>query len=262
MPKVLYVYVIARRGAISPTGLEGVDGSPGQQVVESGELAALVSSVDSEEFSQETIDARSRDLDWLGEIGYRHQQVVQRACRDTDAIPLRAFILFSSEDSLASYLREQAETLTAVLERIAGREEWTVRLEFDEEVWRNAVERRSPSFAAVAAEAEGAPAGKAYLLRRKMDELRKNAAREAVDAVASEIERRLERELESPIVSETSGARTGGLPQINVLLDRSRSGEIEAVVSSLDSDYRGEGVRPLLTGPWPPYTFVTGARDE
>ncbi|MFN2442784.1 MAG: GvpL/GvpF family gas vesicle protein [Thermoanaerobaculia bacterium] len=255
MPRVLYVYAIASRGALAPPELGGVDGQTGLRVVESGDLAALVSEVDSEEFSQETIDSRAGDLDWLGSIGYRHQQVVEHACRESDVIPLRAFVLFSNDEALARHLEEKASELRAILGTIAGREEWTVKLEFDEEEWGRSIERRSPSLATLAAEAEGAPAGKAYLLRRKMDEARKNAAREAIEGIATEIEERITRELGAPVVAELS--RTGSMPQFNVLLERSRGGEIETLTEQLLDEYRGEGIHPMLTGPWPPYTFVT-----
>ena len=255
MPTVLYVYAIAARGALATPGIEGVDGESVPRVVERGDLAALVSDVDAAAFSQETIDARAADLDWLGSIGYSHQQVVEHACRDADAIPLRAFVLFSTEQALGEHLEQRADELKEILGTIAGREEWTVKLEFDEKTWAHAIERRAPSMAALAAEAEGAPAGKAYLLRRKMDEARKNAAREAVDAIAAEMEERISRELGVPVVSELS--RTGSMPQFNVLLERSRAGDMEQLAADLQRDYRDEGVRPVLTGPWPPYTFVS-----
>ena len=255
MPTVLYVYAIAARGALSAPPVGGVNGESSIRVVERGDLAALVSEVDADPFSQETIDARAVDLDWLGSIGYSHQQVVEHACRNADAIPLRAFVLFSTEQALGEHLEQRTEELQEILGAIAGREEWTVKLEFDEKTWADAIERRAPSLVALAAEAEGAPAGKAYLLRRKMDEARKNAAREAVDAIAAEMEDRISRQLGVPVVSELS--RTGSMPQFNVLLERSRASEMEQLAAELQRDYRDEGVRPLLTGPWPPYTFVT-----
>lgn len=255
MPTVLYVYAIAARNALAAPEIEGVNGESTLRVVERGDLAALVSEVDADAFSQETIDARAADLDWLGSIGYSHQQVVEHACRNADAIPLRAFVLFSTEQALGEHLEQKAAELKEILGGIAGREEWTVKLEFDEKTWTDAIERRAPSLVALAAEAEGAPAGKAYLLRRKMDEARKNAAREAVDAIAAEMEDRIGRQLAVPVVSELS--RTGSMPQFNVLLERSRASEMERLAGELQRDYRDEGVRPLLTGPWPPYTFVT-----
>jgi hypothetical protein len=255
MPTILYVYAIAAREALVAPAMEGVDGENRLRVVERGDLAALVSEVDAGAFSQETIDERAADLDWLGAIGYHHQQVVEEACRSSDAIPLRAFVLFSTEEALAEYLEHRAEELREILGVIAGREEWTVKLEFDEKTWTHTIERRAPSLAALAAEAEGAPAGKAYLLRRKMDEARKNAAREAVDAIAAEMEGRISRQLAVPVVAELS--RTGSMPQFNVLLERSRAAEMEQLAGELQREYGEEGVRPQLSGPWPPYTFVT-----
>jgi hypothetical protein len=256
MPDALYVYAIGPRGALRVPDVEGVDGRREFVVVEQGEIAALAGRVDAAEFSQEAIDARAADLDWIGTIGWRHQQVVTAAREEADAIPLGAFSLFSSEESLRSDLRERKPELSRVLEAIRGREEWTLQVDFEGDRWDAAVERRSPTLAALAAEAEGAPAGKAYLLRRKADEARKNAAREARDAVVRELESRVGEALQAPVVVELRHRPGGTVPQINILLEKKRSSEIGALAGRLESEYAPDGVELRVTGPWPPYTFV------
>ncbi|HEY0592035.1 MAG TPA: GvpL/GvpF family gas vesicle protein [Thermoanaerobaculia bacterium] len=257
MTQALYVYAIAPRGELRVPDAEGVDGRRDFAIVEEGDLAALASRVDAEEFSQDAIDARASDLDWIGRIGWRHQQVIAAAREAGDAIPLGAFALFSSEDALRADLRNRSGELAGVLERIRGREEWTVQVDFEGEKWEAAVERRSPTLAALATEAESAPAGKAYLLRRKAEEARKNAAREARDAVVREIEARVASSLRVPVVVELRQRPGGTIPQINVLLEKKRADEIGALTGTLEEEYARDGVALRTTGPWPPYTFVT-----
>lgn len=256
MTQALYVYAIAGRGELRIPDAEGVDGRRDFAVIEEGALAALASRVDAAEFSQEAIDARAADLDWVGEIGWRHQQVIAAARESADAIPLGAFALFSSEDALRADLRGRSGELAGVLETIRGREEWTVQLDFEGEKWEAAVEGRAPSLAALAAEADGAPAGKAYLLRKKAEDARKNAAREARDAVVREIEARMRDSLRVPVVVELRQRPGGTIPQINVLLEKRRGDEIGALAGKLEDEYAREGVELRMTGPWPPYTFV------
>ncbi len=173
MTQALYVYAIAPRGELRVPDADGVDGRREFAIVEEGGLAALASRVDAAEYSQDAIDARASDLDWVGQIGWRHQQVIAAAREGADAIPLGAFALFSTEDALRADLRDRGAELADLLERIRGREEWTLQVDFEGAKWEAAVERRSPTLATLAAEAEGAPAGKAYLLRRKAEETRR-----------------------------------------------------------------------------------------
>jgi hypothetical protein len=257
MAEALYVYAIAPRGELRLPDVDGVDGRREFLAVELGDLAALAGRVDAEEFSQESIDARAADLDWIGQIGWRHQRVVAAVRDSADAIPLGAFALFSSEESLRADLRARSAELGRVLETIRGREEWTVQVDFEGTEWEAAVTRRSPTLAALAAEAEGAPAGKAYLLRRKAEEARKNASREARDAVVHELESRVSGALGAPVVVELRPRPGGTVPQINILLEKDRSAEIGTLAGELESEYASDGVTLRVTGPWPPYTFVS-----
>jgi hypothetical protein len=256
MAEPLYVYAIAARGGVRHPAVDGVDGRREFLLVEQGDLAALASRVDAAEFSQESIDARAADLDWIGQIGWRHQQVIAAVRESADAIPLGAFTLFSSEESLRADLRERSAALAGVLAAIRGREEWTLQVDFEGAAWEAAVARRSPTLAAISAEAEAAPAGKAYLLRRKADEVRRNAAREARDSVVRELETRVSESLRSPVIVELRPRPGGTVPQINILLEKERSAEIGALAEKLESEYAAEGVGLRVTGPWPPYTFV------
>lgn len=257
MASALYLYAVGRAGEIAPPSVTGVDGSTEYAVVAGSGLAALASRVDPGEFGQEAVDARAGDLEWLGGIGYRHQDVVSAVRDRCDAIPLRAFTLFSGERAVEQFLAEERERLTGVLDAIRGRDEWTVRLEFDDERWAHAVEGRSPALAALAEEAKSAPAGRAYLLRRKMDEARKTAARDAEQQLVAEVETRIGSALAAPTLAEGRLARGGSFPQINVLVEKSRREQLEVLHRDLRERYRPEGIELALTGPWPPYSFVS-----
>ena len=72
-PQVLYVYAIGRSGHAVPERMEVVDGSDHIAAVDVDDLTAFYTAVDAVEFSQPVIDSRSKDVEWLGAIGYRHQ---------------------------------------------------------------------------------------------------------------------------------------------------------------------------------------------
>ena len=120
---MIYVYCVTR-DAVTPQ-VDGVDGTRHFGTATSGGISAVFTPVDAESFSQEAIDARAGDLEWLGAIGYRHQDVVSDLMKHTAIVPLRAFTLFSSEEALRAYLHEHREMLDRILERLDGKQEWT-----------------------------------------------------------------------------------------------------------------------------------------
>jgi Gas vesicle synthesis protein GvpL/GvpF len=244
---ILYVYAIGRAGHPLPDGIEAVDG---------GGLTAFVSPVDEVEFSQPVIDARSKDVEWLGAIGYRHQDVMAQLMRGGTIVPLRAFTLFKTHGSVKQHLEENREQFEKILDRIDGKQEWTLRIEFDPERWHDALSKRVGSLRVLEQEIDGAAPGKAFLLKKKLDDERKKASREAEQQVAAEIEQAVLDKLKSEVVAESRERRDGAFPQINVLIPRDEEARLQELHDELGARYGDEGVTVALTGPWPPYTFA------
>jgi hypothetical protein len=256
MPEVLYVYAIARAGHPLPERVEAIDGSDRLDEVEAGEIAAFVTPVDDVDFSQGVIDARAKDVEWLGGIGYRHQSVMSALMHGGTIVPLRAFTLFASGETLRTHLGAERERLIRLLDRLDGKQEWTLRIELDPERWSEALVKRVESLRTLSDEIAGAAAGKAFLLRKKLDDEKKRASREAEQQVMAEVESAVLEKLACDIVAETRQQRSGAFPQINVLLQRDEEARLVELREALSARYAEEGVTLALTGPWPPYTFV------
>jgi hypothetical protein len=253
-PSVLYVYAVARKAIVPDT--EAVDGTREFGLVEADGVAAVYTRVSAEGFSQEAIDARAGDLDWLGAIGYRHQAALNELMRETTIVPLRAFTLFSSEEAVLAYLRENAELLLKVLERLDGKQEWTLRVEFEPQRWSDSLTARVESLRDLQTQIEAASSGKAFLLRKKLDDEKKRASREAEQQVVAEIERAILEQLACDTVAESRERRDGAFPQINVLLNRDEESRLQELHRELTERYEAEGVAVAITGPWPAYSFV------
>lgn len=251
---VLYVYCLTR-DAVSPE-TEGVDQTKRFGFATSDGVSAIFTAVNAEAFSQQEIDRRAGDLEWIGAIGYRHQAVVQDVMKKTALVPLRAFTLFSSEETLRAYLHENASMLNKVLDRLDGKQEWTLRVEIEPQRWSEALVTRVGSLRALQNEIDTAPPGKAFLLRKKFDDERKRASHVAEEELVGEIERAVLDKLACETVAETRERRDGAFPQINVLIERDEEAQLQELHASLMDRYASEGVALALTGPWPPYTFA------
>ena len=250
MPHVLYVYAIARAGHPVPNDVE-------VEALDTDGLGAFYTKVDAAEYSQPVIDARSKDVEWLGTIGYRHQSVMAALMRGGTVIPLRAFTLFANESSLRNHVKSERENFLRILDRLDGKQEWTLRIEFRPEQWNDALLRRIDSIQKLSKEIGQASEGKAYLLRKKLDEEKKRASRDAEQQVVAEVEEAVMKKLSCDVVSESRVQRGGAFPQINVLINRDEEARLQELSDALTQRYESEGVVLALTGPWPPYTFAT-----
>jgi hypothetical protein len=257
---VLYVYAVTREPATPDT--DGIDGTRRFGVAEIDGISAVFTAMPADELSQEVIDQRSNDLEWLGAIGYRHQAVVAELMKSTAIVPLRAFTLFSGADALRAYLHEHAAVLSAQLDRLGGKQEWTLRVEFEPTRWSEALASRANSLRELQSQIEGAPPGKAFLLRKKLDDEKKRASREAEQNVVAEIEQAIAGTLRCETFAETRERRDGAFPQINILVNRDEEAALQELHATLAERYAGEGVVVGVSGPWPPYSFSGTMKDE
>lgn len=251
---MIYVYAITRDAVIPDC--EAVDQSRHFGAAASDGIAAIYTPVKAEEFTQEVIDRRAGDLEWLGAIGYRHQDVISTLMKSTAVVPLRAFALFSSDEALRAYLHENAARLGSVLDRLDGKQEWTLRVEFEPQRWSESLAGRVESLRDLQQQIDSAAPGKAFLLKKKLDDEKKRASAAAEKDVVAEIEQQVLEKLSCETVAESRERRDGGFPQINVLINRDEEAQLQELHAELTSRYEAEGVTLALTGPWPPYTFA------
>ena len=258
MASVLYVYAVTGEPALPEC--EAVDGSRRFGTTTMDQLCATFTPVDAAAFSQEVIDQRAGDLDWLGAIGYRHQEVMSELMKLTPLVPLRAFSLFSSEEALRSWLQANHGLLAKTLQRLGDRREWTLRIELDPAAWSEALTTRVQSLRDMQEEIAAATPGRAFLLKKKLDDEKKKASRTAENELVAEIEQAVLAKIGCETVAESRERRDGAFPQINVLLNRDEEAVLEGLRADLAERYAPEGVSLALSGPWPPYTFAGGAQ--
>ena len=125
----VYVYAVgdaALAGSTEVTSIRGVDGSPVRVVVEGG-LAALVGSVDSVRFSEETLSHCLTDVRWLADIARAHDAVVTTVAQAHAVVPVRMATVYVDDDNVRALLRERAAGFTDALDQIRGCAEWGVK---------------------------------------------------------------------------------------------------------------------------------------
>jgi hypothetical protein len=242
-----YLYAVALdRDAAPSEGLTGVTGGPVRVIAHAG-LVAYVSAVPLTEFGEEPLRRSLEDMDWLGETARAHHRVVEAVAAKAPTAPVRLVTVYNDEAQIRALLERRHDDFVELLSRVAGRQEWGVKV------------YAAPSAAPPAAEpaAQSSP-GTAYLKKRQASlQTREESWRQAVAraerihdtlssaAVASHRHR--------PQDPELSGREEWMVLNGAYLVDEDRAEQFRRVVEGL----RGEGIDVELTGPWAPYSFTT-----
>jgi hypothetical protein len=248
--------VLSAQHAPAAAGLEGIEPGTRVEAVVDGELAALVSPVPLAEYGDERLREHLEDIEWLERTARGHETVLERVLHRASIVPLRLCTLYHDRDGVRQMLREHAGALTGSLDEVEGATEWGVK------VFREQEDAATESSAEEAGESERPTSGAGYLASRQRerrvaqqrDEMREECA-EDVHAAVVEIAR--EARVNPVQRPEAHGREAEMILNGAYLVDQDRVGEFSRSVSLLQARWGPRGFAVELTGPWPPYNFVS-----
>ena len=131
----VYLYCVvssARRPAVARAP-EGLAGATRPEAHEAGRgLWVIVAEAPLAEYGPGNLEPKLQDLDWVAATAVAHEAVVEHFSRLSTAtvIPAKLFTLFSSLDKAIADVASRRASIARVMKRIAGSEEWGVRVTF------------------------------------------------------------------------------------------------------------------------------------
>ncbi|MDQ2890059.1 MAG: GvpL/GvpF family gas vesicle protein [Gemmatimonadota bacterium] len=260
-PTIDYVYCVgtAANGRAMP---DGIDGARVRQVGSDGAdgLRALVSSLDAREYAAEVVSERTGDSAWLAPRARAHDALVTWAADAGPTLPFPMWVLFADERAIVQMLHDRADEFRRALAHVAGAREYGVRVAGDRASVEAVAERTSVAHAELVSRAADSTPGQAYLLQRKMAELRKAASRDAAARLAEEAHRALSSHSRASVAPAGALAREQGVILDGAyLVDDGAYDAFRATLTEIMREYQPSGIRFDFTGPWPPYHFVRDA---
>jgi hypothetical protein len=144
--------------------------------------------------------------------------------------------------------------LQATLDRVATQTEWALSLREEPDSLAEWLDRHDTAVAGQKAAMASAGQGTAFLMTRRLTNLRANAR---VGQIA-EATRTVEATLTGSGVGVLPHTPRGGLPNWTLVLPNDRPRAISAVMPAL-SDGLPAGLSLRLSGPWPAYAFAREA---
>lgn len=249
----LYCLVQAPRRPLLRRAPAGVPGTGRPRAVEGGQgLWLIAADAPLDRYGEDAIEKGLRDLAWVSSVAVPHEAMVEHLSAAATVLPMKLFTLFRSDARAVQHVQKQRRRIDRLLQRIAGRQEWGLRVMLDELAALQSARRQAKP-----AGARAAP-GAAFLLRKKKEQ---DVARELLDAsrdragqVFEELSARADDARRRPPPPGDAGRRV--LLDAAFLLRRGRARSFKAAVRARARELSGRGYSLVLTGPWPPYNFV------
>lgn len=210
------------------------------------DLAAVVSRVPLDEFGEEALGRNLNDPCWLETQARAHESVIQQVMRHRTVLPMKFGAIFRTERKVRATLRDRRQQFRRDLARLRDREEWQVKLYFQ------------PALPDPPAAAQS---GTDYLLRKRAQDA---AASESLMAAHQQAQRTFEQlascteEIQlRPVVSDSSAGAQNLVLDAVCLLPKPGFRSFRRELEGLGQELVGRGFHLRLSGPWPPYHFVS-----
>ena len=256
---LFYVYGIVPPGMDAtgaPAGIERAAVS----LVGTPSLAALVSRLDAQAYSPELIEERVGDVEWLAPRAEAHDAVVSWAGHPGPVVPLHMWAMFSGRDAVLAMLETRAPELVPLLERLRGADEYGLRVYADPPGLERIAAGNDASVAELERTAASAGPGQRYLIERKLEGARRDAARSFAASRADAIHATLAAQSVAAARDAIPTAASDGSAVLSAafLVRRDGLDAFRAALTALVRETESEGFRFAFTGPWPPYHFAAG----
>jgi hypothetical protein len=210
----------------------------------------VTADVPLREYSKEAIEHCLQNLDCVSARALAHEATVAFFFRRRPVIPLKLFTLFANDDRAISHVRRRAKQIRRLFDAVRDHEEWGVRFTINPDELRTAPAAR------------GTTSGRDYLeakkhRRRHANRAAGSARKEAASAVRSLGTLAAQtRRMKPPV-----GRSESPVVEAAFLVASRKSKAWAARARTLGVQLAKHGSRIEITGPWPPYNFVSARRS-
>ena len=220
-------------------------------------LITVARMVSGEDFLEKNFQKNVENIAWLEAKVTEHHKVLSALAGSITLLPFKFATVFYSEENVRAMLKRHELPMKRRLQQLAGRQEWGLR------VWGNYgevndyVEASNYEIKAFKEEVVKSSPGKAFLLKKKMEELLKSTVHSFFSKQASEcihdlVSYSYENTLQGDVV--TGGGEIG--LKVAFLVDRNKTELFLHEIEKQRKELKVAMINLECTGPWPPYNFA------
>lgn len=223
-------------------------------------LYAVAGRVEQLEFGEEGLKKNLADFEWVKTRASLHEKIIERVMSSTDVIPFKFATLFNTDNGLKAMLEQYNQEFNAILQKLQNKEEWGVKVYCDKEKLNESLINEDAEVLKIENEIKSASVGKAFFLKKKINELIENTLCEKIKECSQESfellkELSFEARINRLLPKEVTGREDNMVLNSAFLVDREEVSDFQNMVDTLKIHHEGEGFLIDCTGPWPPYNF-------
>jgi hypothetical protein len=231
------------------------------------DLYAIVNKVKESEFDEENLKRNLADLEWIKAKANIHEKVIEGIMKNTCVIPFKFATLFNTEDNLKAMLSQHLEEFKGILKKLEDKEEWGVKIYCDLEKLKENLLQENKELLNLDKEINSSLPGKAYLLKKKKEELLNIAANKKLNEYGQASfdrirEKSLEARINKLLPKEVTERKDEMILNSTFLINKDKVENFLNIVEDLRTKYTDRGLFFDCTGPWPPYNFCNLSKEK
>ena len=259
--KILYLYGFAVSADLDLIRGTGIDGRSPLFLARAGNVTAVLSHAALADFTGNTGDENLGDINWITPRACRHQEVISRVMARSPVLPVRFGTLFLTRASLDQTIHTHRDEITAFLDHVRGREEWSVKGYINrKKMAANLAARTADAEPSREREPDTPAPGTRYFQKKReaqqAEQMLNTVVYESVVAVADILEPlgvdMTERELMS---RAATGKKTDMVLNWAALLEKEGVSRFSSRIDEINALQKPGGLTLEFSGPWPPYSF-------
>jgi hypothetical protein len=230
-------------------------------------IYAIVSSVSSDDFSEDNLKKHLADMSWVEKNIRLHEKVIEEIMKDQAVLPLKFGTIFESEANVEKLLKVNNVEFKAVLNHLAGKEEWGLKIYCNSGYFKDALCSKDERIIEKDKEILASGIGKAFFLKKKRDEIIKDIINEKISEYTKDCFERLkvtavDTKINNILPKEVTENTEEMVLNAAFLINNKRIKEFENVLTYLKTKYIDKGLIFDCTGPWPPYNFCGSLKEK
>ncbi|WP_144549802.1 GvpL/GvpF family gas vesicle protein [Bacillus sp. X1(2014)] len=230
-------------------------------------LAAVITPVNAQDFTQEQIDLYLKDADWLKEKAFHHHEVISIIHQHFTVLPMSFCTIFQNESNFESLLTDQYDVIYQKLLTLKDKQEWNLKVFCNNEKALSFVLQHNEAVLNLRAQLASMPKGKQFLMKKKLEQLIKTELEVEQSKWWNEIQQEL-----ASVVSEINLRQNWGkevterkdemIVNCDFLIEQNVSESFMHKVTDIEKIFEPLGCIFQVTGPWPPYHFSKMTGDN
>ena len=264
MKELLYLYCVTKDKP-SPCDFEDL-GIKTYPVFFSGTYA-VISKVSPDDFSEANLKKHLVDMGWVEKNIRLHEKVIEEIMKGRAVLPFKFGTVFESEANVEKLLRENNSGFKSVLAGLEGKEEWGLKIYCDSEYFKDALCGEDERIMEKDKEMASAGKGKAYLLKKKKDEIIKDILNEKISKYTKDCFESLkitaaDTRINRLLPQEVTEKKEDMVLNAAFLINNERIKDFKNALACLKTEYADKGLILDCTGPWPPYNFCAPLKEK